>query len=192
MSLVPLLVLITSMLWLKENPARRQFVGILVGLAGFVLFFSAGLKNGEPIGIGIVAVGLAGNAAFGVIGRDIARERQVDTLSLTAIPLAFGATMLLPLAFLIEGLPAFSMKAYGIILLLAVVNTACVYTLYNHALEVLAAFEMSMLVNLTPLITALWAWLLLGEHLSIIQLGGMISVITGTVLVQRGKQNASR
>ena len=92
--------------------------------------------------------------------------------------------MLLPVAFLVEGPPAFSMKAYGIILLLAVMNTAGVYTLYNHALKTLAAFEMSVLVNLTPLITAFWAWLLLDEYLSIVQIIGMVIVIMGTVLVE--------
>lgn len=189
LSLIPLLVLCTSILWLKEVPARWQLAGVLIGLTGSALFFSSGFKAGEPLRIGIVAIGLAGNAAYGILGREIAREGQVDTLSLTAIPLAFGAMLLLPLAYLLEGLPDFSWRALGIVLLLAVVHTACVYTLYNHALKMLTAFEMSALVSLTPLVTAFLAWLLLDERLNMIQITGMVTVIIGVVLVQRGKRS---
>jgi drug/metabolite transporter (DMT)-like permease len=35
-----------------------------------------------------------------------------------------------------------------------VVDTACAYGLYNHALSVLPAFELSAILNLTPLVTA--------------------------------------
>jgi drug/metabolite transporter (DMT)-like permease len=187
LSLVPLLVLATGILWLKEVPTRWQIAGVVVGLAGSGLFFSPGFKAGEPLGIAIVAIGLAGSATLSILGREIARGRQVDTFSLTAIPLALGGGILLPIAFSTEGPPGFSATGWGMVLVLAVVNTACVYTLYNHALKVLAAFEMSVMVNLTPLVTAFWARLLLGERLSIIQTVGMFTVIVGVVLVQWGK-----
>lgn len=141
------------------------------------------------MGIAIVAVGLVGNAAYGMLGQEVAKTKQVDTLALTAIPLAFGGGMLLPIALSIEGVPRFSTIGWGIVLWLAMVNTACVYLLYNHALCVLAAFELSVILNLTPLVTALLAWLFLGERLSLIQLIGMVTVIGGVVLVQWGKQS---
>jgi drug/metabolite transporter (DMT)-like permease len=184
LSLVPLLVLLAGIIWLKETPARTQLVGVLIGLGGCILFFSSGLKAGEPLGLGIVAVGLLGNAMYGVLGREMTKEPGVDTLSLTAIPLGLGSAFLLPLAFVIEGWPKFEAQSWGIVLLLAVVHTAVVYLLYNHALRLLAAFELSVLVNLSPLFTALWAWLLLGELLGPLQLTGMLIVIIGAILVQ--------
>ena len=65
--------------------------------------------------------------------------------------------MLLPIALTIEGLPGFSAIGWGFVLWLAVINTACVYALYNHALKVLAAFELSVILNLIPLVTAFLA-----------------------------------
>lgn len=188
LSMVPLLVLFAGIFWLKEIPTRWQLSGVLVGLTGSVLFFSPGFRAGELPGIGIFAIGLLGNAAFGILGREVARDGLVDTLSLTAIPLAFGAVILLPLAFLFEGWPGFSLVSWSIVLLLAMLNTACVYTLYNHALRVLKAFEMSIFTNLTPLVTALLAWLLLGEQLSLVQIIGIVIVIIGVVLVQWGRK----
>lgn len=188
LNLVPLLVVFGGMLWLQEAPARWQVGGILVGLAGSALFFAPGLEAGEPLGIAIVSIGLAGVAAYGILGREIARERRVNTLSLTAIPLAFGGSILLLLAFVIEGFPEFSVAGWVLVLWLAIINTACVYALYNHALRTLAAFEMSVILSLTPLVTAFWAWLLLGEKLATIQLIGIVIVILGVALVQWGGQ----
>jgi drug/metabolite transporter (DMT)-like permease len=51
------------------------------------------------------------------------------------------------------------------VLWLAAVNTALGYILYNHALQVLTAFEMNVMLNLSPLWTALMAWFLLSERL---------------------------
>ena len=136
------------------------------------------------MGIAIVSMGLAGVAAYGMLGREIARERQVNTLSLTAIPLAFGGSILLLLAFVIEGFPEFSVAGWLLVLWLAIINTACFYTLYNHALRTLAAFEMSVILSLSPLVTAFWAWLLLGERLATIQLIGIVILILGVALVQ--------
>ena len=154
-------------------------------LAGSVLFFSAGLQAGEPLGLGIVVVGLIGFLFFGILGREVAREQKVDTLSLTAIPLAFGGGLLLLVALPLEGLPTFSVTGYGIVLWLVVINTAFAYILYNHSLQVLTALEMNVMLNLSPLVTAVLAWLLLDERLSIVQIIGMISVIVGVVLVQK-------
>ncbi|MFQ5420551.1 MAG: hypothetical protein ACE5EY_09330 [Anaerolineae bacterium] len=84
---------------------RWQVAGVVVGLAGSVLFFSSGLRGGEPLGIGIVLVGLAGFALFGVLGRGMARTQEISTLSLTAVPLAFGGGILLLIALPLEGWP---------------------------------------------------------------------------------------
>lgn len=189
LSPIPVLVLFAGIVWLHEIPTRLQVAGVAIAVIGSTLFFSHGLKAGEPLGIVIVAVGLAGNAASGILGRQIAREQKTDTLVLTAVPLAFGSGILVPMAFLIEGLPRFSITGWGIVLALAIVNTACAYVLYNDALRVLAAFEQSAMLNLTPLVTAIWAWLLLSERLSIVQIVGMVTVVVGVLTVQLAKKN---
>jgi hypothetical protein len=74
----------------------------------------------------------------------------------------------------LEGLPAFSVIGWCIVLWLAVINTAFAYLLYNHSLQVLTALEMNVLLNLSPLGTPVLACLLLDENLSIIQIIGHV------------------
>jgi drug/metabolite transporter (DMT)-like permease len=71
------------------------------------------------------------------------------------------------------------------LLWLALANTAVAYTLYNHSLRILTALEMNVMLNLSPLGTALLAWLLLGERVTFIQVVGMVVLIIGVVLVQQ-------
>ena len=189
LNLVPLLVLVAGVIWLKEIPTHLQLVGVVIGVLGGVLFFSPGLSAGEPLGLAIVTVGLLGNAAYGLLGRALAREGRVDTLSLTAIPLALGSLLLLPCALLIEGVPPFVPQAWVLVVLLAVINTAVAYVLYNHALKVLAAFEVSVILSINPLVTALWSWVLLGERLQGLQVLAMAVVISGVVLVQASRHH---
>jgi len=185
MNLNPLLIFVASLVWLKEYPSRRQGLGLLVALLGSGLFFSGGLKPGASVGLGIALVGLVAFSAFGVLGREVARERKVNTVLLTALPLAIGGLSLLLVAIPVEGVPHLTAKAWGLVLWLAVVNTALAYALYNHALKELTALEMNVLLNISPMITALWAWILLGERLSGIAWIGMIVTVVGVALVQQ-------
>ena len=89
---------------------------------------------------------------------------------------------------IIEGIPPFVLQAWALVLLLAAINTALAYVLYNHALKVLAAFEVSVILSITPLITALWSWFLLGEGLQSIQMIGMVVMIVGVALVQGSRR----
>jgi drug/metabolite transporter (DMT)-like permease len=184
MNLVPLLVLLPSIVWLKEIPSRRQVLGVVVCLAGGYFFFLPGLQAGEPRGILIVLLGTIGFALFSILGREIARDQLVDTLPLTGIPLAFGGGILLAIALPLEGLPRFNPTAWGIVLWLAVINTAFAYVLYNRALRVLTALEMNVMLNISPLVTALIAWIILNERLEVIQIAGILVVIAGVALVQ--------
>ena len=190
LTLVPIPVLFLGILRLKERPTAWQTVGLLIALGGGALFFSPGLQGGEPLAVGVVGLGLLAFAVFGVLGREVARTQQVQTLPLTAIPLFFGGGLLLPLALATEGVPDLSLAGLAIVLWLAAVNTALAYLLYNHALRTLTALEMNVLLNLSPLGTALLAALLLGEQVLPAQWMGMVVVVLGVSAVEWGGQEA--
>lgn len=196
LTLIPIPVLFLGILRLKEIPSRWQFVGLLVALAGGALFFSPGLHADELLAVGVVGVGLLAFGVFGVVGREVARSGQVKALTLTAIPLGLGGGIGLLVAGVIEGLPnsGWPLGELGItgwvsILWLVVINTALAYWLYNHALQSLTALEMNVLLNLSPLVTAIVAAMLLHEQVSPVQLMGMVVLILGVSTVQWGRKD---
>jgi len=187
MSVSPLLIMFAGILWLREIPTVWQVFGVIISLIGSSLFFSKGLQAGEPLGILIVSIGIISFSLFGILGRAVARDKQIDTLSLTAIPLAIGGGILLLIGLPIEGLPTFTLTAWIIVIWLAIINTAVAYILYYHSLQVLSAVELNIMLNLSPLGTAFLAWLFLNESLTIVQIVGMITVIIGVILVQQAR-----
>jgi drug/metabolite transporter (DMT)-like permease len=184
MSLLTVTVVFGGVFWLREIPNRVQSFGIFIVLAGMVLFFSPGLRPGEPVGLAIFVLALLGFTLFGVLSRVAVIDRQVDTLTLTALPLAIGGGLLLAIAMPFEGIPTASLRTWGLVLFLAAVNTALGYVLYNHSLQSLQAFEMNVLLNLSPIWTALFGWLLLDERLISPQWAGIGVVLVGVLFVQ--------
>ena len=191
MGLIPLLVMVGGAIFLKEIPTRWQGLGVFISLVGSVVYFSGGLQTGEPLGIAIVALGLIGFMTFSLLGRGIARERSLDTLVLTTLPLIIGGLITICIALVVEGIPQFTTRSLWVVLWLALVNTSLGYLLYNHALRELTALEMNMVMNLTPLFTAFISWIMLGERLGLWQGIGLVVMIVGVFLVQQGRKKAN-
>jgi drug/metabolite transporter (DMT)-like permease len=80
---------------------------------------------------------------------------------------------------------------------LAVVNTAFAFTLWNKTLQVLSSVESSMINNTMLIQIALLAWLFLGEKLSIWNIVGLVLAAAGVFLANikssgKGKTNFFR
>jgi drug/metabolite transporter (DMT)-like permease len=183
-SLLPLPVLLLGIIWLGEIPKRWQVVGFLAALGGGVLFFSPGLSAREPLAVGVVSLGVVAFSFYGILSRKFAKERSMSIIQLAAIPLGFGGGSLLLLGLATEGIFSLSLPGLAIILWLAVINTVLAYLLFYHSLRVLTALELHVLINLSPIGTAVLAGLMLSERLNPIQIVGMITVILGVSLVQ--------
>ncbi len=189
-SLLPLPVLFLGILWLREMPKGWQIVGILVAMGGSALFFSPGLAAGEPFAVGVVSLGVLAFAFYGILSRSSAKDGRVSMIQLTAIPLGFGGGLLLLLGVVIEGAFRPSLPGLALVLWLAVINTILAYLFYYRSLRVLTALELHIILNLSPLGTALLAALLLGERLTLTQIIGMFTVIIGVTLVQWRRNGA--
>lgn len=185
MSLGPIFILIGSLVWLKETPTRLQVAGLLVSLGGMALFFIPGLQASSLRGLAILALGTLAFAAFGLMGRAMARDRRVDSMTLTAVPLAIGGGALLIVGWAVEGWPKATLEGAAIVGWLALVNTAIAYLIYNHALQRLTALQMNLILNLSPFVTAGLAFLLLGERLTLLQGIGLVVAIVGVAVAQR-------
>jgi drug/metabolite transporter (DMT)-like permease len=187
MGLVTVTILFGGVIWLREIPNLIQMLGVCIALIGMALFFAPGLQPSEPLGLAIFMLALLGFTMFGLLSRIAVLDHQLETVTLTAFPLAIGGGLLLTIAIPLEGIPNASLRTWGLVLFLAAVNTALGYALYNHALQSLQAFEMNVVLNLSPIWTALFGWVLLGETLLVPQLAGILVVMAGVLLVQKRK-----
>ena len=95
-----------------------------------------------------------------------------------------GGITLLVAGLAIQGLPSLSLSNWAIIALLAVVNSAFAFTLWNHTLRTLSAMESSLINNTMMIQIPVLAWLFLDEEPSIVQILGMILAGGGILIVQ--------
>ncbi len=77
-----------------------------------------------------------------------------------------------------------SLNGWGILILLAVGPTIGGYGLYTVSLTYLPASVANLIATLEPALTAIQAYLLLGEKFSVPQIGGSLLILSGVVLLR--------
>ena len=185
-SLTTPLVLLFSIFLLNEIPKTLQVVGVALSVVGLVMYFSPQNLAFDNPGYLILLFSLLGFTFYAILGRFVARSKEVPFLVQTAIPFLVGGGLLLLLAVIFEGIPVLTLKAGLIIIWMAIVNSVIGYLLYNQALSELTALEVNMVMKLAPFFTAVYAFFLLGEKITLPQIFAMAVVFFGVYLVQRG------
>lgn len=177
---------------LVGEPVRpRQWLGLLLGLAGVALVVSEKLR---PDGGSVLTVALCVFGLLSITAGTLYQKRfcaRFDMRSGAVIQFAASALVTLPFAIWLEDLdPQFSQVEWAPDFLLALAWS--VFALSIGAMFLLyalirrnAATQVSSLMYLTPPVTALLAWLLFGETFGLAGIAGMLLAITGVAFVVR-------
>lgn len=186
------LVALLGVIWLSEKPRILQWIGILLAVLGAVIYFApVSIPQSQMIGVSVAGLGILANAVSSILGRDINRSERHNPLLVTVISMGAGSVLLLAIGMTMEGIPTINLRSWGIILWLALVNTAFAFTLWNHTLRTLTAME-SSIINGTMLIwIPILAILFLGETITGKEIVGLVITGLGTLIVQLRKPPAS-
>jgi len=185
LNFTPVIAAVMGIFLLREIPAKLQWGGMGLFLAGVAIYFlPADFSGNYGWGIAILIFGALANAASAVAGREINREQKLSPVVVTIVSMGIGSVILLFAGIVTQGLPEFTFRIGGILLWLAVLNTALAFTLWNYTLRHLTAVESSV-INGTMLIQiAVLAWVFLGEEITGKEILGMITAGLGALLVQ--------
>ena len=192
LSLTTMIVALLSIPLLAERLSLLQWFGVLLNIVGVVIYFyPVSIPAGQVLALIVVIIGVLANAFSSILGRRVNRDRNLSPLVVTAVSMAIGAVVLLVSGILVEGVPSLNLTHWGIIVLLAVVNTAFAFSLWNHTLRTLSATESSIINNTMLVQIAILAWLFLGERLGGKEIVGMILTAVGALLVPLRRQQRS-
>jgi drug/metabolite transporter (DMT)-like permease len=185
LNLTSIFVAFSSIIVLKEKPSALQWSGVGVNLLGILIYFyPGGFQGAEWLGIFFAVLCLTMNIAGAIMGRGVNRGRQFSPLLVTVISMGFGSILMLVLGLIFQGLPEISLKSWGIIVLLAVINTAFAFTLWNYTLQTLTATESSLINSTMVIQVAILTWIFLGERLDTKEIIGLILAALGVFIVQ--------
>jgi drug/metabolite transporter (DMT)-like permease len=172
---------------LGERVATRQWLGLWLGLAGVLAVLWEKLTLD---GIALAAVWPSVVGLIGITFGTLYQKRFCPTVDLAAGGLLqYGAALavLLPVALIFEPMTVnwtldFAVALGWLVLVLSVGAVSLLMLLVRQG----AAAKVASFFYLVPPVTAVMAWLLFGETLGSVALGGMALAALGVALVQKG------
>lgn len=194
-SILPLLVAFAAFFILKEKLTARSIAGFLIAVTGaFLLGIFSDLTASAPSPA-------AGNflefiAMISATGYTISLKRlssRYDPFYLTAVQCFTGTVFFFPIVLFTGGFPSsfHSVSASAILYLGAAVSIGA-YGLYNYGISKVPASRGAAFVNLIPVFTILFGWLVLDERMNLPQWGACALVFAGVYLSERKNKKASR
>jgi drug/metabolite transporter (DMT)-like permease len=191
---IPLWSALLARIARSERLAARQMVGVLISLGGVGLALAergldwqSGL--GTLAGDGLMLVTALCGAAYAVLARRAFARH--GALTVTAYAMVLGTLLLLPAA-LAEGLagvpPRLDRQTLALLAFLGVFGGALGFYLWTFALTRLTPTQVTVYINLNPLVAMVLAAALLTERLTIVFTAGFGAVLLGVLLVNWPKR----
>ena len=198
----PAMTAILSRIVLKEQFSRIKIVSILLSLAGIIFVSGAydpSAWNLNPLGI---IFGLLSGLLFAIYNLEGKHASDTHINSWTALLHSFAwATVFLFFFNLgndlfLTGKGAFadllwlgaSVSGWGWLFFLGVAPTLGGFGLYTLSIRYLSPTTSNLIATLEPAFTAIWAYFLLNEVLTGMQLFGGALVLMGVVLLRFGEK----
>jgi drug/metabolite transporter (DMT)-like permease len=167
-----------------ERISARRLVGLTAGFVGVAI-----LASGKTAGSGVMQAALAGTAAAVCYGFGINLVRRYLTGypsgAVAAANLIAGSVLLAPLAAFSWPAQAIPATSWVSAVLLGVLCTGAAFVLYYRLIGRIGAPRASTVTYLIPLFGVIWAWLVLGEPLTVTMALAGALILSGVALSQQ-------
>jgi drug/metabolite transporter (DMT)-like permease len=191
---MPLWTLVLGRFFTKERLTSRQLLGVMTSVSGVAIVM---LDRGALGGAGSMkgSALLIATAWCGAIYNLLAKRMvsRYGGLTVTFYAMLFGTVCLLPSPFIeqTKSVADMSRETLGIVLFLGVFGGAIGFSLWTAALKHLSPTQVSVYINLNPLVATILGAAMLHEHLSATFVIGFIAVATGVAIVNWTHGDAS-
>jgi len=190
----PSLVLLGSAVFLRKRISMRMVIAMLIAYTGIVVAFQGEAVGGSDtartiLGVGLVFTSAVTYAVFVVGSGKLIGE--VGAMRFTSHVVGLSCLFVL-LHFLVRhltvGTPPIVKGVHGHAMVLAVFGTVVPSFLLGIGLKRAGAQRFAIIGTVGPLATIVMAWLVLGESLNGLQIGGFVLTMVGGLLVSLWKQ----
>ncbi|MDT0184859.1 EamA family transporter [Microbacterium sp. ARD31] len=169
---------------------RSAWVWAVVAFVGVVALGGGGWDRLDPIGV-LFALGAAASWAFYILAS--ARVgREFPKLDGLALAMTVGALLALPFGIMDAGGALLRIDLVALGAAVAVLSSTIPYALELFALRRLPAAAFAILMSLAPATAALAGFVLLGQHLTWLELVGIALVIVASIGAVRASTRAAR
>lgn len=188
-STIPVFASIFAFFVLKERLTPINIMGLLLSFAGVgvILFEGAMEIDFKPIGVLFLLLAVFAAVGYGIVL--LKYIQRYSTFTVIVYQNSLGILWFLPLFFL-RDFSSLSMDIFVPEMLiplfeLAILCSATAFLLYTYGVRKLGMSKANVFSNLIPVFTAIFAYFILDEVITIQKIGGILIVITGLFLSQR-------
>lgn len=185
----PIMVVIFSMIILKEDLTLRKIVAILISFVGIIVVVTQGeilspqFANAKGIFFALGAAVTWG--LFSTIGKKHDYERVTSMMFYYLFAFLFIALTV----SLFSSFPALSLLQLVCLLWLGIFTSGVAFVLWFLALKYGDTAKISSIIYLSPFISMVYIHLLVGEEILLSSILGLVIVIAG-IIVQASRKNS--
>ena len=199
---IPVVVLVLSAVMLGERTGVTSIAGIILSFGGIALLVVGDPEfgwsfEGSFLGDLLIGGAVVSASLYMIFARDLGRN--YSSVEITFVQIVYGAVFFC-LPFIWElpdlALSTITLRSSVAVIYLTVFATVGGFLCYNFALSQVPVSRAAVFVNGIPVVTAIGAWVLLDERLTVIQAGGGGLVLVAVFLTNlpsgasRKKRNA--
>lgn len=180
-------LVILAGLFLGEKTNRTIWAGIMVSFIGVALisFSDGGTISLNPMAL-IILIAAVSKAIFSIWQKPLLQ--QYGALPVVTYTMWLGTALMLPFTpQLITDIQTASVNSTLAIIYMGIFPGAIAYFGWGYMLSRLPASIVGSLIYLIPVLATSLAWVLLGEIPSVMAFAGGALVLTGVVIVNRGR-----
>lgn len=185
---IPLFTPMVAWYFYQERLSRMNLLGLLISFAGVSLVvlnrdfsFSA-----SPLGIALEFIAVLSTIGYATVLKKLAH--RYNTFSVIAWQNLIGAFMFLPFWLAVDlrqflSTP-FHPEAFRAIVLLAVFASTFAFIFFTYSIRTQGINRSNTFINIIPVFVAIFAYLILGDQLTLQKMAGIVVVIAGLFLAQ--------
>ncbi len=187
-STIPLFTSLGAYIFFKEKTSFITFVGIIISILGILLVI---LKPDFSFTTNLNGILFLGLAVFSAVIYSLLVVKLSDNYNVYTIiswQNLIGTVLFIPAFFIFDYSEfkhtGFIIKAFIPIFELAVFASSICYIFFVYAIKNIGVTKANIYANIIPVFTAIFAFFILNEELSLINVLGIFIVLTGVILSQ--------
>ncbi|MEX2628130.1 MAG: DMT family transporter [Ilumatobacteraceae bacterium] len=184
-SMSPLMLVPLGAVLYQEQPNWRALRWGAVSIAGIAIVLFAGSDQGVATVGGDVLMILVVSLWVGyLLATKWARRSGIDTVTFMSCAIPIGLLTAGPIAYVLSGTGMWSLpaRAWLVIGILSFLTGIAAHGLVVFAQNHVPVAAIGVIQIGQPALAVVWAWIILGEQVAVVQLPGMALVITGLAL----------
>ena len=186
---IPLFAPIPARIFHNERTGGNFFLGAILSLVGVVLVaFEPGIVV-SGIGVGLEFLAVLAALGYSTVLKKV--PNSVPIFSVIFYQSLLGAIYFMPLWLIFEARETlatpFNAEAFIAIVELAIVASVLAFVLFTYGVRRIGMNRANVFVNAIPGFTAVFAWLILGDVMSMHKVAGLLILVVGLGIAQRKK-----